>query len=617
MERATPPEGRYSFADFTLDVAAERLLRGLQEIKLRPKSFHVLRYLVEHPGRVVSRDELMQEVWGDIAVSDESLTKCIADVRKALADDAQQIVRTVTRRGFLFQAEVRPGAENPELPVASVTPPPPPRKARRRILVASVAAFLVIAGLAALRWGGPLLRRRPTFEAIAVLPFEALSSGPDQQYLADGITEAIITDLGQSSPLRVIARTSVNQYQKTRKTIAEIARELKVDLIVEGTITQLNDRIRVTANLIQVSPEKHIWARSYERKFSDLLSIQDEVALAIAREIRGNVSAGVEARNAGKRSANLDAQIARWKARYFIHHRRTPESAARSLEFSQQAVRLDPDSAEAHASLALSYVMCSYMGVPVPGGAGGPAKAAAQRALSLDPNLGEAHDAMGQVLFLYDRDVPASERSFRRAIEFNPSDADARMNLAGSLAALGRADEAVIEIRRARELDPFSFLINREVGRMLYYSRRYDEALVELRQAAQMQPGSSAVDWWIVRCLWQKGLVDQAVTADLNMRTSRDKLTEHVVADLKAAYANGGSRGYWSRLKDVMLPIYAPVGGSRAHLIDISLRLGDKDEAFRWLEQSLSMWARVEPEFDPVRTDPRFPGILRRYGLER
>ena len=399
-----------------------------------------------------------------MVVSDESVTKCIADIRKALADDTQQIVQTVTRRGFLFQPEVRVGASpstgSPNAPASPTVPPA--KRVSRRILVAGAAARVVLGTAASVRWGRQWINMRPAFEAIAILPFESLSTGPDQQYLADGITEALIINLGQASPLRVIARTSVNQYQKTRKPVRDIARELNVDVVLEGTITQLHDRIRVTANWIRVSPEMHLWARSYERKLGDMLALQVEITSAIAEEIRGKVAPHRPPRVSGSRSENPEAQLARWKARFFIHSRRTPESAKKSLEYAQQAVGLAPDSAEAHAVLAHSYAMLTYMGVMPGAEARRSANAAAERAILLDPNLADGHSALGQVLFLYDRNVAGTRLAFERALALNPSDADAGMNLAGCLAALGHVDEAVSEMRRARRLDLFSFLINRK-----------------------------------------------------------------------------------------------------------------------------------------------------------
>jgi TolB-like protein/DNA-binding winged helix-turn-helix (wHTH) protein/Tfp pilus assembly protein PilF len=597
----------YSFLDFTLDTAAERLVRGGREIKLRPKSFQVMRYLVEHHGRLVTREELMKAVWGGVAVTDDSITKCVVDIRKALADDSQEVVRTVTRRGFIFEAEVRMVAP----PAETATIVKGGRTARDRGLLIGTA-ILLLPLTAAVVWFSFEYNSRPRYEALAVLPFERLSGGEDQQFLADGMTEALITNLGQASPLRVIARTSVNQYQNTKKPVQDIARELNVDVVVEGTLTQLGDRIRVTANLIQVSPEKHIWARSYERTFNDVLSLQSEIAAAIAEEIHGKVAPGQPIKR--QRPVNPEAQLAYSKARYFVHSRRTPEAARKSIEYSEQAIRLDPGYAQAHAGLALSYAMLTYMGA-APGEARASAKAAAERAIALDDDLAEAHVALGAVLFLYEKDWTGAEREFRRALSLNPSDSDARLRLASSLAAAGKVEEAVAEIKRARQLDPLSFLINREVGRMLYYARRYDEALVELRKAEEMQPNSSVVDVWVVKCLLQKGLVDDAIAADLRLRRNRDDFSEQTLAALQAAYAAKGQQGYWMKLKELVLPIYSTGGNGRMNLVDISLRLGDKEEALRWLTQTGNAWMKVDPGFEPLRSDPRFIAHLQRMGL--
>src|SRR5258705_7341032 len=226
--------------------------------------------MVEPPRRVLSREELLKAGWGEVSVTDESLSKCIAEARKALADDSQEIIRTVPRRGFLFDVEVRRVEQPPAIRG-------PSRASRLRMSVLAGLSIAALAGVAlAMKW-----RTAPAYKALAVLPFESLSSGGDQQYLADGMTEALITNLGRASPLRVIARTSVNRYLKSHKAVQEIARELNVDLLLEGTIAQSRERLRVTANLIQVSPEKHIWAHAYDGDLRDVLALQDEIASAI------------------------------------------------------------------------------------------------------------------------------------------------------------------------------------------------------------------------------------------------------------------------------------------------------------------------------------------------
>lgn len=626
-------DSSFSFLDFTLDRAAARLLRGTNEINLRPKSFQVLQYLVERHGRLVTREELLQTVWGDVAVTDESITKCIADIRKALADDSHEIIRTVSRRGFLFQPEVRlvdrcaVPDEGEMLPRREAVSPSfswARRFAGRpAMLFAGMVVFGLLTGLVALRWHGDPSGRRPTFEAIAVLPFESLSSGTDQQYLADGMTDALITYLGQVSPLRVIARTSVGQYQGTKKSVQQIARELNVDVVVEGTITHSGDRLRATANLIQVSPEQHIWAGSYERSFRDALALQNEIASAIAAEIQGTLAPRQHPRATTTRPVNPEAQLAYWKARYFLHGRRETDAAKKGIEYSEQAVGLDPSYAPAHAAVAMSYLMLSNLGGAFASEVMLRAKAAARRAIVLDDELAEAHVALGNILLAHDWDWAGAERELRRAISLNPSHADAHQGLANYLAAVGRVDEAVTEIRRARELDPFSFYINRNVGRLLFFARRYDEAIAELRQAGDMAPNSySVVDNWIIRSLLRKGLADDAVALDLRMRM-RNGLPAQSLDALRSAYSEKGMHGYWTKLREFLLPEFRSSVYGSFLLAEIDAFRDDKDEAFRSLEKAYQVrlgrmpWIKVDPSLDGLRSDPRFSALLHRMGLAR
>ncbi len=613
LHESTPSECSYSFLDFTLDLAAERLLRGTSAIKLRPKSFQVMRYLVERQGRLVTREELLRALWGDVAVTDESVTKCISDIRKALGDDSQEIIRTVPWRGFVFQPAVRRTGLQ-ERPASGSGPRFP---GRRTVLAGGLVGFAIVALLVWLQASGRLFPRRPSYSAIAVLPFENLSKDADQRYLADGMTDLLITNLGRASPLRVIARSSIGQYQGTKRSVREIARELNVDVLVEGTVIQFGDRLRVTANLIQVSPEKHLWANSYERSLRDVLALQNEIAGAIASEIHGKLALRPQPLPASLRPANPEAHLAYWKARYFLHARRDVEAARKSLEYSEQAARLDPNYARAQAALAWSYHTLSSLGGARPSEVSPRAKTAALRAIALDEELAEAHAALGVILFSHDWDWAGAERAVRRAIALNPSDVDARLVWANHLAAFGRVDEAVAEIRRTREMDPLSLVINRDVGRILYYARRYDEALAELGQSRDMQPNSPVVVWWIAKSRLQKGLADDAFAADLRTR-ELDGLKAESLEALRTAYSGQGLPGYWAKLRQLLLDS----GGKHSYdLAEISAYLNDKDEVFRWLEKAYEYRASsmpfigVDPSLDAFRSDPRFSALLRRMGL--
>jgi tetratricopeptide (TPR) repeat protein len=393
-----------------------------------------------------------------------------------------------------------------------------------------------------------------------------------------------------------------------------------VNSIVEGTVAQFGDRLRVTANLIQVSPEKHLWARAYERNSHDVLGLQNEVAAAVALEIQGKLTPAQQTRMGRSHPVNPDAQLAYWKARYFLNALRDPEATRKSIEYSEQAVRLEPQYAAAHAALAMAYTMLSG-GSTIPPDAVNRARSAARMAIDLDDKLSDAYVGLGSVLLLYDWDWAGAEREFKRAIDLNPSNAEAHQWLSSYLAAVGRLDEAVATSRRARELDPLSFRTNWRLGRILCFARKYDEALSELRHASDMQRNSSMVDVWIVKVCLKKGLTDEAVTTDLRIRGYRDGLSDASLHDLQVAYSASGLRGYWRRLRRLVLPKFHTTANGAYRLAEINAYLGDKEEAFRWLEKAYESrtnwmpWVKVDPSLDALRSDSRFDVLLRRMGL--
>jgi tetratricopeptide (TPR) repeat protein len=436
------------------------------------------------------------------------------------------------------------------------------------------------------------------------------------------MTEALITNLGQASPLRVIARTSVNQYLKTRRTVREIARELNVDALIEGTIAQSGNRVRVTANLIQVSPEKHIWAHSYERDLRDALALQDEIASAITGEVQGKLTPRDQSRLATSRPVDPEAQLAYWKAQYLMNNTGGDlPDLQKIIKYYEEAVRIAPDFAPAYTLFARAYMFWAGNSQALPKDVGSRAKVAAQQAIALDEKLPLAHWALCAVLLNYDRDWAGAEREARRAISLNPSDAGGHQCLANYFAAVGRVDEAVAEKKRARELDPLSAFTNWNVGRMLCLARRYDEALASLRQTADMQPNSLAVDIWVFKSYWMKGQLDEAIGADLRIRALRDVPNAESLAVLKAAYSKGGSTAYWTKVRNLVFPKFRTYPNGWYRLAEINTYLGDKEEAFRWLEKAVdepNTWItfiKVDPTLDPLRSDPRFSALLRRMGL--
>jgi TolB-like protein/Flp pilus assembly protein TadD len=533
--------------------------------------------------------------------------------------DATAVVIELPKGAYVpvFTSRLRVRDEQQEVPAAGRT-----RVSRRTPVLIVGAALLVIAAVVVALWSREQLPGRySTFQAIAILPFENLSAGADQDFLADGLTEALITNLGQACPIRVIGRTSVIQYRGTKKPVRAIARELNVDVILEGTIAYSGERLRVTANLIQISPEKHLWARSYERNLGDVLALQNEIAGAIAAEIQVNLTPRQHARLQNSRPVRPEAQLAYWKALYFLQGRRDPESASQSVKYSEQAVRIDPNYASAQAALARSYLMVSNLSGAFPRELAAKAKAVAQRAIALDEHLAEARVALGSILLAYDWDWAGAEREARRAISLNPSNADARQLLANCVAAVGQVDEAVVEIKRARELDPFSFYIQRNVGRLLYFARKYDEALTELWQAGDMQPNSPVVESWIAMSYLKKGMADETAATHLRWHSAIYGLDAAAQEIVLTAYSANGLPGFWKKLRELVQARAAMNVHASYHLAEISAFVGDIDGAFRWLEKAYQErtghmpWIKVTPSLDALRPDPRFGTLLQRMGL--
>jgi serine/threonine protein kinase/TolB-like protein/Flp pilus assembly protein TadD len=497
-------------------------------------------------------------------------------------------------------------------------------------VVATLALVVVAAVLTALNVGG--LRDRfltfvgarravplPKIESIAVLALANLSGDPEQEYFADGMTDALITELGQIGSLRVISRTSVMQYKKTDKPLPQIARELGVDAVIEGSVLRSGDKVRITAQLIGAVPERHLWARSYERDLRDVLTLQSEVAQAIANEIKTKVTPQEQTRLASARPVNPEAYELYLKGRY-EWNKRTEEGLKKGLEYFQQAIRVDPSCALAYSGVADSYGMLGNNAF-LPGTEVYPrAKAAALKALELDDSLAEAHASLAQVLFDYDRDRVAALREYEAAIELNPNYATAHHWYALALAWMGRDKEAIREIEQARRLDPLSVRIGANVGLVLYVARQYDRAILELLKTLELEPSDPGVHTLLGQTYLQKRMNREAL-AELQKAVSlaHDRPLDR--ARLACAYAVTGDREealkILGKLKQQSKREYiSPYSMARAYVA-----LGEKEEAFAWLQKGLDVYdgmmddLKVDPELDPLRSDPRFQDLLRRMNF--
>jgi len=455
-----------------------------------------------------------------------------------------------------------------------------------------------------------------TIQSIAVLPLENLSRDPEQEYFADGMTEALITNLAQIRSLRVVSRTSAMQYKGVRRPLPEIARELRVEGILEGTVARFGDRVRITAQLIDAATDRHLWAGSYERDLRDVLALQSEVACAVADEIRVQVSPQDKERLGETRRVDPQEYEAYLRGRYYWN-RRTEEGIKKGIECFREAIAKDPAYAAAYAGLARAYDTLGTYAILEPAEAFTRAKEAADRALQLDDRLSDAHTSMGGVLMNHLWDWEGAERSLRRAIALDPNNAEGHLWYNDFLSAMGRRDEALATIRRGLELDPLSLTMNATMGLSFFYARRYDEAIAQQRRTIELDPTFAPAVRSLGGALEQKGLYEEAIAAFQKAASlSHDLASASLMAHTFAV----------SGRTDKARALLAELHKEKRYLSPYSVAavhvaLGEHDVAFERLEEAYRtrdrgmVWVKVAPRLDPIRPDPRFSSILRRMKL--
>ena len=489
-----------------------------QRTPLREQPLQLLLALLERPGELVTREELTRRLWpADTFVDfDRGLNKAMNHLREALSDSADhpQFIETLPRKGYRFIAPVTQDAEDVEQAV---------RWRRRRpvrgvrVWLAVAAACVAAIGIAIAadvggvrRWIAGRPAAAPHITSLAVIPLENLSGDPEQDYFADGMTDALITDLAKMGSLRITSRTSVMRYKGTKRTIKDIGRELDVDAVVEGTVTRAGSRVRITAQLIQVSTDMHLWAETYERDVSEILELQRAVATDIARRI------DVVVRPLDRpRIVQPEAYGLYLKGRYAFYQY-TSQGWQRAIEHFNRAIERDPTFASAYSGLADTYVVAgAYDAIPADE-ALTRGKAAAAKALELDDGLASAHYALATAHTWYDWDWQSAEREFRRALELDPNDALGRNWHGGYLSLRRRHEEAIAEHERARDLDPLSLIVNANLTRALYWARRYDEAIAQARRTLELDPRFGIALFWLDGSLRHQGLFEGSRGVDDN-----------------------------------------------------------------------------------------------------
>jgi TolB-like protein/DNA-binding winged helix-turn-helix (wHTH) protein/Flp pilus assembly protein TadD len=639
------------FGTYELSLQSGELRKAGVRIRVQQQPLKLLEVLLERPGEVVSREELRirlspNESFGDF---DQAVNIAIAKLRSALGDsaDSPRYIETLPKRGYRFIAEVsfvdadgrvrRPESPGPEAgqqppvngsAVPVVTEPvaspmeaapavaPQPKKRLVPLLIMALAVVAIAAILSVFffrsRSHGPAIR------SLAVLPLENLSGDASQNYFSDGMTDELITDLAQISALRVISRTSVMVYKGARKPLPQIARELNVDAVVEGTVLRAGDRVRITAQLIDAATDKHLWSQSYEGELRDTLALQDRVARAIAEQIQINVTPQEQAALKSVKVVDPEAYESYLKGRFFWN-KRTAEGLKVALAYFNQAIEEDPKYAQAYSGIADTYALLGdwQYAVMTPAQAYPKAKAAALKAVELDQALGEAHNSLAFVLDGFDWDLDGGGKEFRRAIELNPGYATAHHWYAWHLALLGRYDEAIVEMKKAESLDPLSLIINADLAELLVIAHSYDESMKQSRKTIEMDPNFAMAHNQLGQAYLQKHMYDQAVP-ELQKAVQLSAGSPGCTSNLARAYALSGQRGAAVKLLSDLKTSSTPGYSHASEIAAIYVSLGDTNEAMNWLEKGyaerFNPGVLIRPGFDPLRTDPRFQDLMRRVG---
>lgn len=638
------------FGVFEVDLNAAELRKHGLRVKLPEQPFQILIMLVEKPGEIVTREELRNRLWQtDTFVDfDHGVNNAVMRLREILGDssDSPRFIETVPRRGYRFIAHVD---ESPWSPPSSVlqqseaqkeaphttedqaTPPASSPesseqgvKRRQRLIVAGLVAIAVLAAVFAWRY---LINQRigaadvrPS-TSVVVLPLENLSGDQEQDYFADGMTDDLIANLAKIRSLRVISRSTAMAYKHTRKPLSEIARDLHVDAVVEGTVLRAGDRVRITAELVQVSTDRHLWADTYESPIGDVLALQNRVSAAIVNEIRVNLSPQDRARLARNPEVAPEAYENYLKGRFYWN-KRTDENLHRAIGYFEEATKQDTQYALAYAGLSDCYAIigAAIFGTIPAEQAAPKARQAAQRALEIDPTLAEAETSLATLKFNYDWDWPGAEDGFQHAIQLNPSYATAYQRYSLLLTAMGRFQDGFSQINKARELDPLSFSINFSLGWRLYFARQYDRAIAQLRNTLEMDPSYELPHLILGQAYEEKGSFDLAIP-ELRRGVELSHGTPLMLAALAHGYARAGQRTEAKQLLSQLEAAGKQQYVSPYYLAIVYVALGEKEQGLSFLEKAFSdrsnglIFMAVEPELDPIRSDPRFIALEKKLRL--
>ena len=609
------------FDDVEIDLQGFRVVKAGEPLQVEPKSLKVLIFLAESGGRLVERKELLDAVWGDAFVTDHVLNRAVGQLRKALEEDPKKprYIETVPTLGYRFIAEVLTapaGAEDAAEASEAVVPVggPSPRPGRGWL-------GLMLAGLLAIMFAAAVtiraVRTRSAagqVRSLAVLPLKNLSGDAAQDYLADGMTEELITDLGQIGALTVISPTTAMQYKDAHKSLPRIAAELHVDAVVEGSVARSGDRLRIDAQLIDARADKQLWARSFEGDLRDAFNLQNQVASAVADEIRIKVTSQERSELGRSRPTNPLAYEDLLKG-YYFENLNTPDSLHKSQQYFVESAKLDPHFARAYVGIARSYNFLADFGLIPAGEATSAADSALAKALELDLNLGEAYAERGWMELFYHWDLPDAARDFRHAIELDPGGAEFHEGLGHYLVRVGQFDEGFREFQRASDLDPLSLRDHADYCKVLMLAKRYDDAIKQCNAALDMDPNYDFALNVLQEIYARTGQYEQSHAILKKFPWCATPLCLAAVDEVHGRSGVAGSVDAWIKAQkeplDALTQTYVDVG------------LGRKDLAFADMEkayeqhlgmQEMTFWG-IDPFFATLYSVPRFDQFLKHAGL--
>ncbi len=621
---------RPEFHTYQLDLKRYELRRANgMTVKLERQPMELLIFLAERCGELVTREEIAAKLWPDgvFVDTERGINNAIRKIRIALQDspDEPTQLQTVVGKGYRFIGHLEVVGGSTELhqevaPAVSNTARTSSLsgagwRGRRLVISAGIAFAIVILAAGMALWRSRASASRGAIHSLAVLPLENLSGDTAQEYFADGMTDALITELAQFSSLRVISRTSAMHYKGSRQPLPEIARELNVDAVVDGSVIRSGDRVRITAQLLDARSDRHLWAKAYERDAREIVSLQQDVAASIVREIQGKLTPQENQRITRKRQVDPEAYDDYLRGLYFWH-KFTEAGERRAAQYFEESIRKDPSYALGYAGLSNAYHELAYYVRPMT--VMPKSKEAAEKALQLDDTLADAHAALGWVKWVYDWDWPGAEKEFQCAIRLNPGHAISHGMYANFLDSMGRFEEAFREFQIAGELDPVALIVASNTADHFLIMRQYDKAIAENRRALEMDPGFTDAHESLAHAYVNKGMYEESIKELEQLAISEG---QHDLAEtMKVAYARGGYKGALKSRVNYYKDRRS--AGSYVAFWDEALthaQLGNKDLALQALEKAYAERENVvglnfDPSWDPIRADPRFQDLVRRVG---